>query len=347
MLQGAGLRLSSIDLNHPLLQASSIEKSFAGIRALAGVSFDVGAGEVHALVGENGAGKSTLVRILTGALTPDAGTVFIDGRAVVHFDPSTARALGIAAIYQQPPLFPDLTIAENIALGAGGVSPWRRADWPAMERRAIELIAQVGAPISPWRSAGSLSMAEQQIVAIAAALGASARVLIMDEPTSSLSEREVRQLFSVIDQLRAHGAAIIYITHRLGEVFTIAGRVTVLRDGQAVATGTSSEFSKDDLIHLMVGRTVDLSRPERRAAAGEVALEVQQLGSISAGVSDISLSVRRGEILGLAGLVGSGRTELAEALFGLRRVDTGRVLVHGEPTGSNRQRTPSAWGLHA
>jgi rhamnose transport system ATP-binding protein len=319
-------------LTPPLLQALSIEKSFAGIRALAGVSFDVGPGEVHALVGENGAGKSSLVKILTGALTPDAGDVFINGQPVERFDPAAAQALGIAAIYQQPPLFPDLTVAENIALGSGGLAPWRRVDWKMLARRATELVERVGAPIDPRRSAGTLSMAEQQIVAIATALGANARVLIMDEPTASLSDREVRQLFSIIDQLRAHAVGIIYISHRLDEVFAIADRVTVLRDGHAVATRMSNEFTRDHLIQLMVGREVDLSCPERRAAAGAIALELQGVSSVSAAVSDISLSVKRGEILGLAGLVGAGRTELAEALFGLRRIDSGRVLVDGTPS---------------
>src|SRR5580704_15753931 len=201
----------------PLLEANRISKSYAGVRALKRVSFDLLAGEVHAVVGENGAGKSTLIKIVTGAVTPDSGTLRIGGRVVEHHNPTQAHALGIAAVYQQPALFPDLTVAENIALGleTGGV--WRRVDWDARNRQARELLERAGADIDPARTVSTLSMPEQQIVEIAKAIGAKARILILDEPTASLTEREVERLFRVIRALREEGHGIIYISHRLEE----------------------------------------------------------------------------------------------------------------------------------
>ncbi|MBX5496375.1 MAG: sugar ABC transporter ATP-binding protein, partial [Bryobacteraceae bacterium] len=219
-----------------LLRASGITKSFAGVHALKGVSFELRAGEVHALVGENGAGKSTLIRIITGALSADSGTLEVAGRAVHHNTPSLARSLGIAAIYQQPALFPELTVAENIALGLEGGGLWRRIDWKARRKMAAELLQRAGSDLDPDRLAATLSMPEQQIVEIAKAIGARARILIMDEPTASLSEREVESLFRVISQLRSEGVGLIYISHRLEEISAIADRVTVLRDGNTIDT---------------------------------------------------------------------------------------------------------------
>src|SRR5690606_20818603 len=221
-----------------LLTATSIRKSFAGVSALKGVSFDLAPGEVHALVGENGAGKSTLIRIITGAERADAGTLVVDGTPVdlAHFTPTRARALGIATIHQQPALFPDLSVAENIALTLDPGRPWRPIDWGARRERAAELLGRVGAAFDPDRLAASLSMPEQQLVEIARAIGASARVVLMDEPTASLTDREVSRLFDVVAALRAAGTAILYISHRLDEVFALADRITVLRDGETVAT---------------------------------------------------------------------------------------------------------------
>jgi len=314
-----------------LLEASSITKSFAGVRALKGVSFDLRAGEVHALVGENGAGKSTLIKIITGAETPDLGTVVVAGRAVRHMDPGRSRALGIAAIYQQPSLFPDLTVAENIAMALETGSPWRRLDWKVRRRRAAELLGRIGAAIDPNRLVETLSMPEQQIVEIAKAIGADAKIVIMDEPTASLTAREVESLFRVIALLGSHGVGIIYISHRLEEVFAIADRITVLRDGETVATRPRSEVDRAELIRMMVGRELAAVFPKREVPLGDVALDVRHVSNRATGVDDVSLSVRRGEILGLAGLVGSGRTQLAETLFGLTPADSGEILVHGTP----------------
>jgi rhamnose transport system ATP-binding protein len=314
-----------------LLRASSVSKSFAGVQALRDVSFELRAGEVHALVGENGAGKSTLIKIITGAVQADAGTIEIDGHAITGNSPIRARQLGIAAIYQQPALFPALTVAENISLGLEGGSLWRLIDWHKRRTRARELLTRIGADLDPAMLAGSLSMPEQQMVEVARALGASARVLILDEPTASLTEREVEALFGVIRELKAQSVGIIYISHRLEELFAIGDRVTVLCDGRTVATREMKEVDERELIHLMVGRELSAVFPKRPVPMGETLLEARALGSRTGDVSAVSFSVRAGEILGLAGLVGAGRTELARTLFGLTPADEGELLLRGQP----------------
>ena len=251
---------------HPLLQATSVAKSFAGVHALKDASFELRAGEVHALIGENGAGKSTLIRAFTGALHPDAGTLRVQGEIVEHNSPSRAHALGIAAIYQQPALFPDLTVAENISLGLEGRGLWRRVNWTSRRQRAKELLARAGSEIDPDRLVDSLSMPEQQIVEIAKAIGARARILIMDEPTASLSDREVERLFAAIRTLRSEGAGIIYISHRLEEIAAIADRVTVLRDGCTIATREVNDVTPGELIRMMVGRDLSAVFPKRDGA---------------------------------------------------------------------------------
>ncbi|HEY1342338.1 MAG TPA: sugar ABC transporter ATP-binding protein [Bryobacteraceae bacterium] len=307
-----------------LLQATDIAKSFAGVQALRGVSFELRAGEVHALVGENGAGKSTLIKVITGAVTPDAGEVRVDGRVVANNNPHLARSLGIAAVYQQPSLFPHLTVSENIALALEAGSLWRRIDWKARSRQAAELLRRAGSDIRPDRLVGSLSMPEQQIVEIAKATGAGARILILDEPTASLTEREVESLFRVIADLRARGTGMVYISHRLEEIASIADRVTVLRDGQSIATRPIQEVDRAELIRLMVGREISAIFPKREVPIGDVVLETRD-------VRGVSIQVRAGEILGIAGLVGSGRTEFAETLFGLTPAESGEILLRGKP----------------
>jgi rhamnose transport system ATP-binding protein len=316
----------------PLLNATAISKSFAGVQALKSVSFELRSGEVHALLGENGAGKSTLIKVITGAVTSDSGTLEIDGEAVVHNTPALARSRGVAAVYQQPALFPDLTVAENIALALEGGSLWRKVNWGARTRRARELLERTGAEIDPERAVRTLSMPEQQIVEIAKAIGARSKILILDEPTASLTEREVERLFRLIQSLRADGAGIVYISHRLDEVAAIADRVTVLRDGRSIATRELREVDRAELIRLMVGRDIHAIFPKREVPIGDVVLETRELGCRESGIRGVSLTVRRGEILGLAGLVGSGRTELAETLFGLRPADSGEIRLRGEAT---------------
>jgi rhamnose transport system ATP-binding protein len=314
-----------------LLNVSGIRKSFAGVQALQGVSFDLHEGEVHALVGENGAGKSTLIKIVTGAHRADEGTIEVAGQLVRENSPTLSRRLGIAAIYQQPALFPDLTVAENIAMGYERGGAWRRIRWGERRRRTGELLDRIGAKISPGVAVSALSMPEQQLVEIARSLGADARILIMDEPTASLAEREVDHLFNVIRELRAQKVGIVYISHRLDELYEVADRVTVLRDGQTIATRRMSEVDKGELIRLMVGREISTVFPKRDVRLGETVLEAKNLGCRASDVFAVDLSVRAGEILGLAGLVGAGRTELARVLFGLTPADSGEILLKGAP----------------
>jgi rhamnose transport system ATP-binding protein len=316
-------------LSSPILVAQAITKSFEGVRALKGVAFELLGGEVHALIGENGAGKSTLIKIMTGAVSADSGTLSIGGHVVVQNNPSIARSLGVAAIYQQPSLFPHLTVAENIALSLEEGGAWRRVDWKARRERARVLIERAGASIDSERLVSTLSMPEQQIVEIAKAIGANARILIMDEPTASLTDREVESLFRVITELKSQGVGIIYISHRLEEISRIADRITVLRDGEAIATRDARDADRSELIQLMVGRAVNAVFPKRKVKQGDVLLELRAISSRAAGVNKVSLEVRKGEILGVAGLVGSGRTQLAETVFGLTPADSGEIVIGG------------------
>jgi rhamnose transport system ATP-binding protein len=314
-----------------LLRATDITKSYAGVQALRSASFELRAGEVHALVGENGAGKSTLIKIITGAVEPDSGGIMLNGETITHNSPRLAKSLGIIAIYQQPALFPDLTVAENIAIGLEQAGPWARVDWGKRRRRAAELLARVGARIATDIAAGDLTMPQQQLVEIARALGAEAKVLVLDEPTASLSEEDTRNLFRVIRELRAQGVGMIYISHRLEELPLVADRVTVLRDGRTVDTRPMSEVDRQQLIQLMVGRELSAVFPKKTAEPGEVVLELRDFGCSETGISDVNLRLRGGEIVGLAGLVGAGRTELARIIFGLTPADRGEVLLRGEP----------------
>jgi rhamnose transport system ATP-binding protein len=313
-----------------LLAARFISKSFAGVQALRNVSFDLDGGEVHAIIGENGAGKSTLIKIMTGAVKADSGEIAVSGKIVPEMDPATSRALGIAVIYQQPSLFPDLTVAENIALALELGHPLRRVRWRDRNQSASELLRRVGGEIDPRRLVSTLSMPEQQMVEIAKAIGANARVLIMDEPTSSLTHRETETLFNVIASLRREGAGIIYISHRLEEISSIADRITVLRDGETVATLQRGEASRQQLIALIAGRADVESFVDRKTPDGEVVLELRGLTSGSR-LRDIHLTLKAGEVLGIAGLVGSGRSRLAKAVFGLAPADSGEILLRGRP----------------
>ena len=291
------------------------------------MSFDLQAGEVHALLGENGAGKSTLIKIMTGAEQADAGTLAVAGREVPQMTPAIARSLGIAVIYQQPSLFPHLTVAENLALTLEGGGVWRRVDWGARRRRARQLLDEVGSTVDADRLASSLSMPEQQLVEIAKAIGADAKIVIMDEPTASLMDEEVDRLFGVIRMLRAQGCGIVYISHRLEEVFAVSDRITVLRDGETATTSETAAIGRPALIQAMVGRALQDLPPRSSTTPGAVAMELRHLSNRALGISDVSLDVRRGEIVGVAGLVGSGRTELAETLFGLAPADGGELLL--------------------
>ncbi|MBL9186530.1 MAG: sugar ABC transporter ATP-binding protein [Opitutaceae bacterium] len=315
----------------PVLQLRQLAKSFGGARALRGVDFDLRAGEVHALLGENGAGKSTLIKIVTGAHQPDDGTITVDGVPVSDLTPAGAQALGIACVYQQPALFPDLSVAENIALRLERGGALRTVSWRARRECARDLLRRIGAEISPEAEVRSLSMPEQQLVEIACALGSGARIVIMDEPTASLTHQEQHLLFTVVRDLRQSGVGVIYISHRLEEIFALADRVTVLRDGESVGTHPVAAMDEAGLIRLMVGREVAQIYPPSESAPGDVVLALRGVGCTASGVRDVTLDVRAGEIVGLAGLVGAGRTELARVLFGLTPADVGEISLHGQP----------------
>ncbi len=329
----------------PLLELRGLTKSYGGVRALRGVDFDLRAGEVHALLGENGAGKSTLIKVVTGAHQPDGGTVAIAGEAATDLTPASARRLGVACIYQQPALFPDLTVAENIALRLEPASLLRRVDWAARRAHAKELLDRVGAAISPEAEIRRLSMPEQQLVEIACALGAGARIVIMDEPTASLTQKEQLLLFAVIRDLRANGVGVIYISHRLEEIFGLADRVTVLRDGHSVGTRAVGEIDEAGLIRLMVGREVTQIYPPSESLPGEVALSLDKVGCTASGVHGVTFEVRAGEVFGLSGLVGAGRTELARVLFGLSPADSGEIRLKGKAVTLRSPQDATAHGI--
>ena len=313
-----------------LLQLTSVAKSFGAVRALKGVSFNLKTGEVHALLGENGAGKSTLIKVITGAHQPDGGSIQIGGQDVAKLSPATARKLGIACIYQQPALFPDLSVTENIGLRLAQTKALSRVNWDARRQQAEQLLKRIGADISPDAEIRSLSMPEQQLVEIACALGAGARIVIMDEPTASLTQKETHLLFAVVRELRKNGVGIIYISHRLEEIFQLADRVTVLRDGESIGTNRVDEMNEATLIKLMVGRDISAIYPPAENAPGEVVFSLKNFGCTRGGVQNVSLEIRAGEILGLAGLVGAGRTELARTIFGITPADSGEMFLGGE-----------------
>jgi ribose transport system ATP-binding protein len=311
-----------------ILGVRGLRKRFPGVIALDGVDFDLRAGEVHVILGENGAGKSTLIKMLSGAYHPDEGTITVDGERTVIRDAEDAQRLGIATIYQEFNLVPQLTVAENLLLGR----PPRRfglVDKKAMEDRARELLDRVGVDVDPRRPVASLGIARMQMIEIAKALSLDARVLIMDEPTAVLTTTEVDQLLAIVRQLRDRGVAIVFITHHLEEIPAIGDRVTVLRDGRSVAE-VPATTPREELVRLMVGRSIDQQYPREASDAGAPLLEVRNL--TRAGVfEDVSFEVRAGEVVGLAGLVGAGRTEVARAVFGADSYDSGSVLVDGTP----------------
>jgi ABC-type sugar transport system ATPase subunit len=327
----------------PLVAAHGIHKQFGGIKALVDVSLEVFPAEIHALVGENGAGKSTLVKILTGAQSPDAGTVQILGEDASPLSPEKARERGIGAVYQEPSLVPFLTVLENMFLGrelrhVPGVLRRR-----AMRRQARQALDQVGVSVALGREVSGLSVAERQLVEIARALALNARVLIFDEPSAILSGPELERVFAVIEDLRASGLGILYISHRLAEIFRLADRATVLKDGHAVATRGVEGLTTDELIRLMVGRDIG-ERPSRNAPAERVVLEAREL-ELRPDVEPVSFELHAGEVLGVAGLVGSSRSRLASVLGGVRSAGSGTVFRNGAPVKIRRPRDAVRAGI--
>ncbi|WP_371054665.1 sugar ABC transporter ATP-binding protein [Rhodosalinus sp. K401] len=313
----------------PALRLENIVKTFPGVRALDGVSFEVIPGEVHALMGENGAGKSTLMKVLGGIHQPNEGRILVGEAPVVMANPLEAKAKGIVFIHQELSLAEELTVAENIYLGELPRKSFGRVDWKTLYARTDEILAQLKVGFDARTVVGTLSIANQQMVEIARALTVDAKAVIFDEPTASLTDAEKVVLFEVIEDLKRQGVGIIYISHRMEEIFRITDRISVLRDGQYRGTLVTAETNEDEVTQLMIGRALDLSRNENHAEPGDVALEVRGL-SCGDLYRDVSFEIRRGEVVGFYGLVGAGRTEIAETLFGLRAPSAGQILLEGE-----------------
>jgi rhamnose transport system ATP-binding protein len=315
----------------PFVSMTGMSKSFGGVKVLKDVSFDVRPGEVHALLGENGAGKSTLIKMLSGLYAPDGGAIVVDGTERRFASTRDAAAAGIATVYQELLLFPELTVAENVFLGHYPRARGGWIDWGAVRARARDLLDRLDTfDLDVDAKVLSLSVAQRQRVEIAKALSRNARVLIMDEPTASLVEADVQRLMQIVRGLRERGVGIVYVSHRMPEIFALADRVTVLRDGAHVATRAIGEVDEGALVSMMVGRPIDSLFPKADAAVGETVLDVRKL-NFGRQVQDISFSLRRGEILGIAGLVGSGRTELALTLFGMTPATSGEIVLDGKP----------------
>lgn len=315
-------------MSETILELKNISKSFSGVEVLHDVSFSLRPGEVHALLGENGAGKSTLVKIITGVHQPDHGEIHLNNQLVHFSDARESRNTGIAAIYQELSLFPDLDVAENIFVGRQPLTRAGLIDWKKLYAEAETLLTSLGVHIDLKQKARSLSIAQQQMVEIARAISINARILIMDEPTSSLTLSEAADLFRLVRRLREGGTAIIFISHRLEELFEIAERVTIFRDGTYVDTRLMKDISRDELIRLMVGRSISNLFPKQEVKAGGVILKVENL-SRTGSFENISFELRKGEILGMAGLVGAGRTNVARALFGVEPSTSGSIQIEG------------------
>jgi len=318
-------------MSSPLLVASGITKTFGGVHALSSVGLEISSGEIHALCGENGAGKSTLIKILSGSLVPDAGNVTMEGQLLPYGDIAASEAAGIAVLYQESVAFPHLNAVENLFVGR----EWRRfggwfIDKPAMRTEARALLDRLGEQIDLRRPVGELSLAQRQMIGIARALSRQSRLLILDEPTASLSARETETLFAILHQLRREGVAMLYVSHRLEEIFEMCDRVTVLRDGVLVATQPVAEVTRTDLIRWMVGRQTEeiVASPPPTQSKGTPLLEITNL-SRRGEFEDITFSINAGEIVGLAGLVGAGRSEVARTIFGVTRADDGSVRIDG------------------
>jgi ABC-type sugar transport system ATPase subunit len=326
------------------LAVRGVAKRFGAVRAIRNADLSVDVGEVHALVGENGAGKSTLIKVLSGAETADTGEISFEGRPVTIATTADAIALGIATVYQEPQLFPDLTVAENVFTGRE-ITRRGRVDWAAQNAKVVELLELIGLPARYATVAVSeLSIAEQQQVSIAKALAGDARVLILDEPSAILTDTEIQVLFGVVRRLTASGVSIIYISHRLDELFVIADRVTVMRDGETLGTWPIGELTVRRVVELMVGGILEDTPAEHRLQDAEPRLVLQGLG-LEGEFSDVDVTVRPGEIVSLYGLVGSGAAEIGETVYGMRRATTGRILLDGRPIAPRSPREAKKLGV--
>jgi len=329
----------------PLLQMRGISKAFPGVQALDDVSLQVARGEVVALVGENGAGKSTLIKILSGCYRADAGRTVLEGRPLGHYSPHQAQEMGISVIYQEFNLAPPLSVAENVFVGRQPRSPLGPIDFRRMRADTQRILDSLHLPLDARRLVETLSVAEQQMVEIAKAISFEAKIIVMDEPTAALTEHETATLFDLVRRLRARGVSVIYISHRLEEVFEVADRVVILRDGRNVGGMGVAEATVDRIVHLMVGRELKAMFHEGDAPLGEALIEVRGLSCAATGVHDVNLHVRAGEIVGMAGLVGAGRTPIARAVFGVDSPDAGEVRVGGRTVSIRSPRDAIRAGL--
>ena len=312
-----------------ILELKDVVKTFGGVRALNGVHFQLKKGEIHALMGENGAGKSTFIKVITGVHQPDSGTMLLEGEKITFRNTADSAKVGIAAIYQHVTSFPDLTVTENIFMGQEIKNKFGFYDWKAMRQRAKELIEPLSKEIDVNKPMGTLSVAAQQLVEIAKALSRDARILIMDEPTASLTRNECLQLYRIAKELRDKGVSIIFITHRFEDMYELATRVTVFRDSTYVGTWDVDGITNSDLVKAMVGRELTAMYPEKTAKIGDVVLEVDNI-SKEGYFKNVSFNVRRGEILALTGLVGAGRTEVCQNIYGIMTPDTGSIRLEGK-----------------
>src|SRR6201997_5699384 len=330
--------------DRPILEVSQICKSIPGVRGLKSVNLSVWPGEVHAFMGENGAGKSTLMKILAGAYRPDSGEILLDGNQVQFRTPHEARLAGIGIIYQELTVAPNLTVSGNVFLGSELSRLGVIKDTAEMDRRTQGVLDRLGARFRPNQRAARLAVAEQQLVEIARALFYKSRVLVMDEPTAALSDRETDRLFEVVRQLRSEGLAIIYISHRMAEVYELADRLSVLRDGEYVGELKRAEFSADKVIEMMVGRRVEEFYEHNNHTAGSVVLDVRNMDD-GKRVKHASFQLRQGEVVGLAGLVGAGRTELARLVFGADKRKSGEVFLDGKKLQINQPKDAIRSGI--
>lgn len=320
-----------VDTDHAIIRMQGIHKSFGGVPVLRDVDFEVKAGEVHALAGGNGAGKSTLMKILQGVYSKDSGEIFVDGKATAIDSLQAAKAAGIGMVFQEFSLVPTLTVAQNISLTVEPQTKLGLIDDHAARAKAREILSGMGVDINPKTEVRNLSTAYWQLTEIAKALVQDARVLIMDEPSASLAKHEVEVLFELIERLKSQGIAIIYISHRMDEIYRIADRITILRDGRRLLTKQLDEVTPEQIVEGIVGKQVEgqLVYQARDTVSDEVLLEAHNI-TVGTHLQDVSFTVRKGEIVGLAGLMGSGRTELAQALFGVDRIDSGELLIRGK-----------------
>lgn len=313
-----------------ILELNHVTKTFPGVTALDDVHFKLKRGEIHALMGENGAGKSTFIKVITGVYQPDAGEIIFDGTPVMIHNPLDSQKMGIAAIYQHVTCYPDLSVTENIYIGHETINPLtRRIRWKELHDRAGSLLKQLDADFDPRTPMGTLSVAQQQIVEIAKALSTNARIIIMDEPTAPLTNRESEDLYRITEGLRDAGVSIIFISHRLEDMYRLATRVTILRDAKYIGTWNLDGIPREQVIVAMVGREITQFFPKRKVSIGEEILRVEGL-SRTGYFKDVSFNLRKGEILAITGLVGAGRTEVCEAIYGVTRPDSGRVVLAGK-----------------